>query len=293
MSNRTARRALCGLILVAIAGGALLTPGADPPAAPGKPVDSTLQLSQRSRPREGGAPTEKPAQWDARQTAVIICDMWDKHTCASAMRRGAEIAPGVDALAKEVRAKGGLIIHCPSDTMKFYEGTPQRLLAQKAPKATPPTPLKGWRFLDLTREAALPIDDKDGGCDDLPQCAKAVNRQWPWMRQAPAIEIAPGDAVTQDGGEVYNLFAQRGIKHVIICGVHLNMCVLGRTFGIRQLTDWKFEVVLARDLTDTMYNPRLAPQVSHEKGTELVIEHVEKYWCPTITSDQIVKSKSR
>ena len=28
---------------------------------------------------------------------------------------------------------------------------------------------------------------------------------------------------------------QRGIEHVLICGVHLNMCVLGRPFGIRQL----------------------------------------------------------
>jgi hypothetical protein len=33
-----------------------------------------------------------------------------------------------------------------------------------------------------------------------------------------------------------------------------------------------------------MYNSRRAPQVSHFRGTDLVIEHVEKHWCPTITS---------
>jgi len=39
-----------------------------------------------------------------------------------------------------------------------------------------------------------------------------------------------------------------------------------------------------RDLTDTMYNSRQRPYVPHCVGTELMIEHVEKYWCPSITS---------
>ena len=47
-------------------------------------------------------------------------------------------------------------------------------------------------------------------------------------------------------------------------------------------------VVLVRDLTDTMYNSKMRPQVNHFVGTDLVIEHVEKYWCPTITSKDVV-----
>ena len=45
---------------------------------------------------------------------------------------------------------------------------------------------------------------------------------------------------------------------------------------------------LVRDMTDTMYNSRKRPFVSHFRGTDLVVEHIERYWCPTITSDQIV-----
>jgi len=67
-------------------------------------------------------------------------------------------------------------------------------------------------------------------------------------------------------------------------GVHTNMCVLGRPFGIRQLTYLGFNVTLMRDMTDSLYNPAMEPRVSHYRGTELVVEHVEKYWCPTITS---------
>ena len=39
-------------------------------------------------------------------------------------------------------------------------------------------------------------------------------------------------------------------------GVHLNMCVLGRPVGIRQMVNIGKNVVLMRDMTDTMYNPK-------------------------------------
>jgi nicotinamidase-related amidase len=88
-----------------------------------------------------------------------------------------------------------------------------------------------------------------------------------------------------------NLFAQRGIDNVMICGVQLNMCVLGRPFGIRQLVKLGKNVVLVRDLTDTMYNHRMRLFVDHFAGTDLVAEHVQKYWCPTIESTDLVGGK--
>jgi type 1 glutamine amidotransferase len=77
---------------------------------------------------------------------------------------------------------------------------------------------------------------------------------------------------------------QRGIQNVIVMGVHTNMCVLGRPFSIRQMVYQGQNVVLMRDITDTMYNSRMRPYVRHTQGTELMIEHIEKYWCPTIAS---------
>jgi hypothetical protein len=32
--------------------------------------------------------------------------------------------------------------------------------------------------------------------------------------------------------------------------------------------------------------------VSHFKGTELIVEHIEKFVCPTITSDQMIGGKA-
>jgi type 1 glutamine amidotransferase len=43
-----------------------------------------------------------------------------------------------------------------------------------------------------------------------------------------------------------------------------------------------------RDMTDTMYNPADEPFVNHFTGNDLVFEHIERYWCPTITSGDIL-----
>lgn len=243
-----------------------------------------LALDLRSRSKDGQI-AERKGTWDAAKTALIICDMWDTHTCPNSASRVNELAPRVDQFAKALRAKGALVIHCPSDVTKFYEGTAARRLAQAAPPVEPKVPLKRWCFLDPEKEAPLPIDDTDGGCD-CPTTWKKGD-PWPWSRQHAAIEIVDGDALTESA-EAYYLMRQRGVENVIICGVHLNKCVLGRPFAIRQLTAQGLNVVLARDLTDTMYNPERRPWVNHFAGTELMVEHVEKYWCPTIASNGIL-----
>ena len=81
---------------------------------------------------------------------------------------------------------------------------------------------------------------------------------------------------------------QRGITNVICMGVHQNICILKRPFGVRQMVTQGQNVVLIRDMTDSMYNSRRRPFVDHFTGNDLVTWHIEKYWCPTMTSDQIL-----
>jgi nicotinamidase-related amidase len=246
--------------------------------------DKTLNLILRSR--IASAQTNGPvevvetrADWRPAESAIIVCDVWDHHWCKGAEQRLAPLLPRMNALLKEARRRGVLIIHAPSDTMKFYDQTPQRALAKNAPPVKPPQNLK-------RPDPALPIDDSDGGCDCAVPCRNG--KPYPWTREHPAIEIGPADPITDKGPEVYNLLRQHGIRHVMILGVHANMCILNRSFAIKQLVRWGFDTALVRDLTDTMYNSRKAPFVPHEKGTDLVIEHIEKYWCPSISSDQIL-----
>jgi nicotinamidase-related amidase len=246
-----------------------------------------LKLSARRRAADTGAVATEPASIDPHQTALVICDMWDRHWCKSATRRVGEIAPHINQLANTLRLHGALIIHCPSDTMSYYNDYPGRKMAQAAPKAETAIPLQTWCNLQTDREAKLPIDDSDGGCPDEPQCKQGKA----WSHQIDAIEIKEGDGIT-DSAEAFYLMKQHGIKNVLVCGVHENMCVLGRPFSIRQMVRQGQNVFLVRDLTDTMYNPRMKPFVSHFEGTDLMTGHIEKYWCASITSDQIAGGKA-
>jgi hypothetical protein len=187
----------------------------------------------------------------------------------------------------ELRRRGALIIHCPSETMEFYRDTPGRKLAQAAPKLDLPGIMAGCLPRQPQTEPRLPIDDSDGGCDDLPQCKLGKMPPFPWSREIATLEIEPGDAIT-DSDEAFCLMHQRGLTNVMVMGVHENMCVLGRRFAIRQMVKLGQNVLLVRDLTDTMYNSRRRPWVDHFTGTDLVCWHIEKYWCPTITSDQVL-----
>ncbi len=83
------------------------------------------------------------------------------------------------------------------------------------------------------------------------------------------------------------MLESRGIKNIMLMGVHANMCVLGRPFGLRNMSRTGKNVVLVRDLTDTMYNSRKWPYVSHFEGTNRIVEHVEKYVAPSITSTDL------
>lgn len=256
---------------------------------------ATLNLHLRSRPSgatlQSAGVIETRESWPAKKTALIICDMWDDHWCKSASKRVGELAPKLNEVVKEARRQGVFIIHAPSSTTEFYKNTPQRLRAQQAPFHATPKPLSTkerwgttWCWTDSKREGVLPIDDSDMGCDCMPE--KCTIRE-AWTRQNALIEIAEADAITDNGQETWNLLAERGIDNVILCGVHLNMCVLGRPFAIRQMVTQGKKVALIRDLTDTMYNPERPPGISHFEGTDRVVAHVERYWCPSFLSSDI------
>jgi nicotinamidase-related amidase len=216
---------------------------------------------------------------EAERCALVLCDLWDRHWCRGATERVNQLVPRVAKVVAKFRERGILVVHAPSDTMSFYKASPERLAILKLPKAQPPVPKQ-------LSDPPLPVDDSDGGCDtDDPQ-GRA------WSRQHPGIPVQRGDFISDNGEEIYSAMKLRGITTLFVAGVHTNMCVLNRSFAIRQMTRWGVRCILIRDLTDAMYDPKDRPYVSHQRGTELVVEHIEKYWAPTTTSDQLLRALS-
>ena len=238
-------------------------------------------------------------QWDPKRTAVIVCDMWDSHHCVNAVRRVAELAPRMNGFVRELRHRGATVIHAPSGCMDAYSDHPSRQRVQSIPPSKSlPAEIANWCDRIPSEEAAAyPVDQSAGGEDDDPE----DHRQWaarlqaigrnpaaPWQKQCDAIEISlKSDFISDSGQEIWGILEHKAIDNVILVGVHTNMCVLGRPFGLRRLAANGKNVVLARDMTDTMYDPNAWPFVSHFTGTDLIVNHIERYVCPTITSDQL------
>src|ERR1019366_5688267 len=126
----------------------------------------------------------------------------------------------------------------------FYKDHPARRRATAFPKIDPPENSEH-------PDPPLPVDASDGG-SDTNEIFDRATFVIPWTRQHPAIDIDPErDAISADGHECFSLFAARSIRQVLILGVHTNMCILHRSFAIKQLVKWGLDVALVRDLTDS------------------------------------------
>jgi nicotinamidase-related amidase len=223
---------------------------------------------------------EETVRYRAAETALIIVDMWDQHWSAGATRRCSVLAEGIDKAAGLAREKGILVVHAPSGVMDFYKDAEarKRFLSLPVPENIPEPVALG--------EYPQPVDSSDGGSDSIDKYPPNTGI---WKRQTEKIAIDQGrDLICGDEGDQLcaHLFA-RGIKFLIYTGVHTNMCVLNRSFGIKKMLRRGFRTALVRDLTDAMYNPEKPPYVSHDEGVALVVGYIEKFYSPTIDSGQI------
>ena len=251
---------------------------ANRPKVPGKLL---LHLRERRDEPAGSGKikvTERTTEWDVSETAIIVCDMWDDHHCKLAAQRVGLMAPRMNEVLTAARDRGVMIIHAPSETMNIYAGTPYRMRMEQAKPAKPPVPIGTRCDRNAASEPQTLPEDTELDCDD-PELGPVVRRH---TRQNAGLDIIGYDGISDNGQEIYNFCEQEGIKNVVLMGVHTNYCILARPFGIRQMLRLGKNVVLARDLTDALYDPRQPPHVSHVRGTEIVIEHIERYLCPSI-----------
>ena len=268
----TRRKALVAVTNVAasvalssVAFGADKQPTRKIPTVPGM---LTAAWRRREKDGEGFRVIHETVEWNASETAIIVCDMWADHPCEIAAMRVARMASRMNKVISLARDHGVAIIHAPSSGVEYYEGTPHRQRIKNARSATPPVPIQAWCYHNKDREGPWPIVDdiargeaKVTGCDDpIPRPHKATDRH-----QHPDIRIIGHDGISDNGQEIFNFLVQEGRNNVVLMGVHTNMCVLGRPFGIRQQKYLGKNVVLCRDLTDALYDPRDKPYVSHAR----------------------------
>ena len=209
------------------------------------------------------------------ETALLICDMWNTFCWKPGAKQLDDLAPKINKLAHFFRNSGSLIVHCPSGCAeKYYQNDPARQRVIDTPKVSAPPQEQWYQPADVH---PFPKSIR------LPDVSKFTDN---YHKQHPAIEINQyRDVISEKGRELINVYRTRHISKVYIVGIHLNGCVLSRSFGVRALKEvWEIDVEVVRDLTAVLSIG------NQENDLQTMIQYVEKYWCPTITSHELIRS---
>lgn len=226
----------------------------------------TLEL-QRRDPVSGAATTSHETV-DPKRVGLVVVDMWNWHWCKTSTERVSALVPRLNACLREARDLGMPVFLCPTDVADNYVGTPmvERVLAVE-PMVPPQGP-----------EPVCPPAPDGGGCT----CGKErCQGNYGWDGMHPDLEIGPDDLMPNDPDRLYTLCRQRGITHLVFCGVHTQVCLLGKSIGLRAMSRAGFHCALARDLTDA--HGRYEPGVeTPDDFTAKVVEHFEKHLAATV-----------
>jgi hypothetical protein len=80
----------------------------------------------------------------------------------------------------------------------------------------------------------FPTNLPDYPVDFSVECETPGNYPHPvWTKQTDGIKIAETDGISDSGAEITAYFKKKGIKNAILTGVHANMCIINRSFGLR------------------------------------------------------------
>jgi hypothetical protein len=234
---------------------------------------------QRRDPATGAIAITRERVESAR-VGVVVVDMWNFHWCKTSTERVAAMVPRMNAVLKAARSLGMQIFLCPTDVADNYVGTP----AVEAMLAIEPLPVPVVRAIDCPPAA------DGGGCT----CGKErchVNYGWDGMH--PELVIGPNDLMPNDPERLYAVCKAKGLTHLIYLGVHTQVCLLGKSVGLRNMSQAGFTCILARDLTDAhgRYDP--AHGVTPDGFTAEVVAHFEKHLAPTINAVDFMRKNGQ
>jgi nicotinamidase-related amidase len=234
-----------------------------------RPREIDLELLTRD-PSDSAASIRTERVLSSR-IGVVIVDMWDYHWCSTWLGRAGTLIPRMNRALQAARSLGMTIVHAPTDCASAYAGTPQREQAA----ATPPVALPPLQDLGPTVEwgLGLGIDCMCGG--PYPCVVNYDN-----AGIDPRLEIAPGDLITSGPGELYSLFVQRGLTHLIFGGGATNMCLLSKPEGMAMMRRRGVRSLLARDLTEAFGPCRDSEEA--DAHTTYSVEFIERHIGPSV-----------
>ncbi len=234
---------------------------------------TALSLTLQTRDRESGVIRTAADRIDPTKIGIVIIDMWNTNDCMTNAHRCAALVPRMNKVVEVARRLGMQIIWAPTDVASQYAGTPQRERAIALPRSPLP------HVSNFSCPFSVPTVRPDK-CMCGPGIVCHVHYGWDGMD--PNLVISGDDWIVGDPDELYSVYKQRGLTHLIYMGVNTNLCVMNKPEGIAPMTSAGLKCILARDLTDaeTSYDPDTG--FTPDLGTEKDIADVERSGIPTI-----------
>jgi hypothetical protein len=236
-------------------------------------VPATIELELQRRDPNTGELSLTHERVDPHRVGIVVVDMWNWHWCKTSTMRVGALVPRMNRVLEQARALGMQVFLCPTDVADNYVGTPmvESLITTKLV----PVP--------HAREVECPAAPDGGGCT----CGKErCQGNYGWDGMHPDLIIGEHDLMPNDQQMLYSLCQAKGITHLIYMGVHTQVCLLGKSIGLRAMSQTGLSCVLARDLTDAhgRYDP--AAGITPDKFTAEVVAHFEKYLAPTVNMQE-------
>lgn len=225
----------------------------------------TVEL-QRRDPASGKILTYEE-ELDPKRVAVVAVDIWNFHWCKTSTERVSALVPRINKALEQARALGMTVFLCPTDVADNYVGTPmvERVIAVE------PVPLP------KVNSVQCPPAPDGGGCT----CGKErCLGNFGWDGMHPDLIIGPNDLMPNDPGRLYAICKQRGITDLLYVGFHTQVCLLGKSIGLRPMSEAGFRCALARDVTDA-HGHYIPGGETPDDFTAKVVAHFEKHLAPT------------
>lgn len=241
-----------------------------------------IKLSLQTRDKHGTA-RQTPEFVDPRKIGIVAIDVWDYHWCETWRNRAASLIPRFNHCFEAARKLGMTLVFSPTNAMRDLNESPQRQATLRLPNHPMPPPVK----LPVPSYAVEhPNSLRYGGCECGPgeMCfyTNNVNNQY------PDLKMTRDDFIALFTQEIYNIFKERGITHVIYTGFASNMCLWSKPPGMGHLRKLGFRCILARDLTEaiTGYIPE---SFNPTRGTIEINHLFERDLAPSINMEQTLR----
>jgi len=92
-----------------------------------------IEFNLQTRDQKTAKAKLETTKLDPTKTGVVVIDMWNWRWCKTATERVSAMVPRMERCLKATRELGMQVFYCPTDSVDYYVGTPQREAVFAAP----------------------------------------------------------------------------------------------------------------------------------------------------------------